>query len=209
MANYCSNSIVFFSKDKSKLSRFLRKVYAAYDSIGSGFYNLMVLHGYKNREILSVIDKRDSFTHCDTKLEQNKDTYSFKVEVETAWEPHMAMFYKIIREKYNNAIQLVYMAEECGSELYVNSDKEGVYFPERYVVDCCHNGEYLNEYFDTYQEAISWIKTEYGDIDINEYNSLKEVEMVVEASSDFDTGDFFNFHRFETEYNFGEERGAA
>ena len=209
MANYCSNSIVFFSKDKSKLSRFLRKVYAAFDSIVSGFYNLMVLHGYKNREILSVIDKRDSFTHCDTKLEQNKDTYSFKVEVETAWEPHMAMFYKIIREKYNNAIQLVYMAEECGSELYVNSDKEGVYFPERYVVDCCHNGEYLNEYFDTYQEAISWIKTEYGDIDINEYNSLKEVEMVVEASSDFDSGDFFNFHRFETEYNFGEERGAA
>ena len=209
MANYCSNSIVFFSKDKSKLSRFLRKVYAAFDSIGSGFYNLMVLHGYKNREILSVIDKRDSFTHCDTKLEQNKDTYSFKVEVETAWEPHMAMFYKIIREKYSNSIQLVYMAEECGSELYVNSDKEGVYFPERYVVDCCHDGEYRKEYFDTYQEAISWIKTEYGDIDINEYNSLKEVEMVVEAASDFDTGDFFNFHRFETEYSFGEERGAA
>ena len=111
MANYCSNSIVFFSKDKSKLSRFLRKVYAAYDSIGSGFYNLMVLHGYKNREILSVIDKRDSFTHCDTKLAQENDTYSFRVDVETAWEPHMAMFYKIIREKYNDAIQLVYMAE--------------------------------------------------------------------------------------------------
>ena len=82
MANYCSNSIVFYSKDKSKLSRFLRKVYAAYDSIGSGFYNLMVLHGYKNREILSVIDKRDSFTHCDTRLEQDKDTYSFRVDVD-------------------------------------------------------------------------------------------------------------------------------
>ena len=141
MANYCSNSIVFFSKDKTKLSRFLRKVYAAFDSIGSGFYNLMVLHGYKNREILSVIDKRDSFTHCDTKLAQENDTYSFGVDVETAWEPHMAMFYKIIREKYNDAIQLVYMAEECGSDLYVNSDKEGIYFRERYMVDCCHNGE--------------------------------------------------------------------
>ena len=209
MANYCSNSIVFFSKDKSKLSRFLRKVYAAFDSIGSGFYNLMVLHGYKNREILSVIDKRDSFTHCDTRLEQNKDTYSFKVEVETAWEPHMAMFYKIIREKYNNAIQIVYMAEECGSELYVNSDKEGVYFPQRYMVDCCHNGEYQKEYFDTYPEAINWIRAEYVDIDVNEYNSLKEGETKVEAVSDFDSGDFFNFHRFETEYNFGEERGAA
>ena len=208
MANYCSNSIVFFSKDKSKLSRFLRKVYAAYDSIGSGFYNLMVLHGYKNREILSVIDKRDSFTHCDTKLAKENDTYSFRVDVETAWEPHMAMFYKIIREKYSDAIQLVYMAEECGSDLYVNSDKEGIYFRERYMVDCCHNGEYLKEYFESYPEAIDWIRSEYG-IDTDKFDSIQEVEAKVEAVDSFDDGDFFNFHRFETEYKYDAERGAA
>lgn len=209
MANYCANSIVFFSKDKTKLSRFLRKVYAAFDSIGSGFYNLMVLHGYKNREILSVIDKRDSFTHCDTRLEQNKDTYSFRVDVETAWEPHMAMFYKIIREKYNDAIQIVYMAEESGSEVFVNSDKEGLYFPERYMIDCCHNGEYYKEYFNTYPEAISWIKENYGDINVTEYDSLAFVQHTVENSSPSDDGDFFYIHRFETDYNYGEERGAA
>ena len=208
MANYCSNSIVFFSKDKTKLSRFLRKVYAAFDSIGSGFYNLMVLHGYKNREILSVIDKRDSFTHCDTKLAQENDTYSFGVDVETAWEPHMAMFYKIIREKYNDAIQLVYMAEECGSDLYVNSDKEGIYFRERYMVDCCHNGEYLKEYFESYPEAIDWIRSEYG-IDTDKFDSIQEVEAKVETVNSFDDGDFFNFHRFETEYKYDAERGAA
>ena len=208
MANYCSNSIVFYSKDRTKLSRFLRKVYAAFDSMGSGFYNLMVLHGYKNREILSVIDRRDSFTHCDAKLEQNKDTYSFKVDVETAWEPHMAMFYKIIREKYNDAIQMVYMAEECGSDLYVNSDKEGIYFRERYMVDCCHNGEYLKEYFESYPEAIDWIRSEYG-IDTDKFDSIQEVEAKVEAVDSFDDGDFFNFHRFESEYKYDAERGAA
>ena len=208
MANYCSNSIVFFSKDKTKLSRFLRKVYAAYDSIGSGFYNLMVLHGYKNREILSVIDKRDSFTHCDTKLAQENDTYSFRVDVETAWEPHMAMFYKIIREKYSDVIQLVYMAEECGSDLYVNSDKEGIYFRERYMVDCCHNGEYLKEYFESYPKAIDWIRSEYG-IDTDKFDLIQEVEAKVEAVNSFDDGDFFNFHRFETEYKYDAERGAA
>ena len=208
MANYCSNSIVFFSKDKSKISRFLRKVYAAFDSVGSGFYNLMVLHGYKNREILSLIDKRDSFTSCDTKLELDKDTYSFRVDVETAWEPHMVMFYKIIREKYDNAIQLVYMAEECGSEIYINSDKDGVYFTERYMVDCCHNGEYLKEYFDSYPEAIDWIRSEYS-IDADKFDSIRQVEDKVEAVNSFDDGDFFNFHRFETEYKYDAERGAA
>ena len=120
----------------------------------------------------------------------------------------MAMFYKIIREKYNDAIQLVYMAEECGSDLYVNSDKEGIYFRKRYMVDCCHNGEYLKEYFESYPEAIDWIRSEYG-IDTDKFDSIQEVEAKVEAVNSFNDGDFFNFHRFETEYKYDAERGAA
>ena len=208
MANYCSNSIVFYSKDRLKLARFLRKVYAAFDSIGSGFYNLLVLHGYTNRQITGLADKRDCFTYCDTKLTLNKDTYSFKVDVETAWEPHMAVFYKILREKYDNRIHLVYMAEECGSQLYINSDKDGKYFSERYMVDCCHNGEFLKEYFNNYPEAVAWIKDEYG-VDINEYDSMKVVELKVEEASGLDNGDFFNFHRFEPEYGYDNERSVA
>jgi hypothetical protein len=199
---------VFYSKDKSKLARLLRKVYAASGSVGSGFWNFMVLHGYTNRQIAGLADKRDGFTHCDTKLTQDKDTYSFRVDTETAWEPHMAVFYKILREKYNDEIKLVYMAEECGNQLYVNSDEDGRYFTEHYMVDCCHNGEFLKEYFDTYQEAVSWIRDEYC-IDINRYDSMKAVELKVEEVSGFADGDFFNFHRFEPEYSYGDERGAA
>lgn len=208
MANYCSNSIVFFSKDRTKLARFLRKVYAAFDSMGSGFHNLLVLHGYSNRQIAGIADKRDCFTYCDTKLTQDNDTYSFKVDTETAWEPHMAVFYKVIREKYDDAIHLVYMAEECGSQTYINSDQEGRYFTEHYLVDCCHNGEFIKEYFNSYREAIDWIRDEYG-IGINEHDSMQVVELKVEEASDWDNGDFFNFHRFESEYGYGEERGAA
>ena len=68
MANYCSNSIRFISKDRSKLAVFLRKVYAAFDSRTPGFYNLLVLHGYTNKQIAGMIDRRDAVTHCDTKL---------------------------------------------------------------------------------------------------------------------------------------------
>ena len=208
MCNYCSNSIVFFSKDRTKLARLLRKVYAAFDSVGSGFYNLMVLHGYTNRQITGLADKRDCFTYCDTRLTQDNGAYSFKVDTETAWEPHMAVFYKIIREKYDNAIHLVYMAEECGSQLYINSDETGRYFSEHYVIDCCHNSEYLKEFFNSYREAVAWIRDEYG-VGINEHDSMKTVELKVEAVSDLDNGDFFNFHRFESEYGDGEKRGAA
>ncbi len=208
MANYCSNSIVFFSKDRTKLARFLRKVYAAFDSKGPGFHNLLVLHGYTNRQIAGLADKRDCFTHCDTKLTQDKDTYSFKVDTETAWEPHMSVFYKILREKYDDAIHLVYLAEECGSQIYINSDQQGKYFTEHYMIDCCHHGEFFKEYFNSYHEAVDWIRDEYC-VGVNEHDSLKVVELKVEAVSDYDNGDFFNFHRFESEYADGEERGAA
>ena len=73
MANYCANSIVFFSKDRSKLARLLRKVYAAYESSGPGFWNLLILHGYTNRQIAGLADKRDCFTYCDTKLNLDKE----------------------------------------------------------------------------------------------------------------------------------------
>lgn len=208
MANYCTNSIVFFSKDRTKLARFLRKVYAAFDSVGSGFWNLLVLHGYTNRQIAGIADKRDCFTYCDTRLTQDNDTYSFKVDTETAWEPHMAVFYKVIRERYDNAIRLVYMAEECGSQLYINSDQESRYFTEHYMVDCCHNGEFIKEYFNSYREAVDWIRDKYC-IGVNVHDSMKVVELKVEEASDYDNGDFFNFHRFESEYGEDVERGAA
>ena len=87
-------------------------------------------------------------------------------------------------------------------------NKEGLYFPQRYMVDCCHNGEYLKKYFDSYPEAIDWIQSEYG-IDTDKFDSIQEVEAKVEAVNSFDDGDFFNFHRFETEYKYDAERGAA
>ena len=208
MANYCANSIVFFSKDRSKLARLLRKVYAAYESSGPGFWNLLILHGYTNRQIAGLADKRDCFTYCDTKLNLDKDTYSFRIDTETAWEPHVTVFYKVIREKYENAIQLVYMAEECGSQIYINSDQEGRYFTEHYMVDCCHRGEFIKEYFNSYHEAVDWIRDEYC-VGVNEHDSMKVIELKVEESSDYDNGDFFNFHRFESEYGEDEERGAA
>ena len=209
MANYCSNSIVFYSRDRAKLSVFLRKMSAAYNARGSHFYNLMVLHGYGNREISSVIDKRDFFTSCDTKLSVKDDTCSFSMDTETAWAPHMEVFRKVLQERYGNRIRLVYMAEECGCGIYVNSDTEGKYFPQRYMVDCCHAGEFHKEYFDTYEDAIDWIQGEYRDFGFSLFDTVEDVERKVREVSEWDEDGFFNFHRFEPEAGSGAERSVA
>ena len=211
MPNYCSNSIVFFSKDKTKLSVFLRKVYAAYDSRKSGFYSLMVLHGYNNREIASVIDKRDDFTSCDTSLKMGKDsdTYHFSLETETAWTPHMEAFRKILHEKYSDTIQMVYISEECGCEVYINTDTEGMYLPERFVVDCCHYGVFHKEYFDTFENALEWIREEYTDLGFSRYDSVAEITDKINAANLQDEGDFFTFHHFEQGDSIAGERMVA
>ena len=209
MANYCSNSIVFYSKDRAKLSVFLRKMSAAFTTRDSHFYNLMVLHGYGNREISAVIDKRDFFTSCDTKLSVKEDIYSFRLDTETAWEPHMEIFRKVLQEKYGNVIRMVYMAEECGSSIFINSDTEGKFLPERYMVDCCHNGEYLKEYFDSYEEAKDWLRGEYPDIGLGKFDSVADIEEKVNRSGIREDGDFFYLHRFEPDYSRLVERSVA
>ena len=209
MANYCSNSIVFYSGDKAKLSVFLRKMSAAYNARGSHFYSFMVLHGYGNREISSVIDKRDFFTSCDTKLSVKDNTYSFSMDTETAWAPHMEVFRKVLQERYGNQILMVYMAEECGCGVYINSDTEGKYFPERYMVDCCHAGEFHKEYFDTYEDAVEWIQGEYKDFGFGLFDTVEDVERKVRDISAMDEDGFFCFRRFEPEAGPGAERGVA
>ncbi len=199
MANYCSNSIRFISRDRSKLAVFLRKVYAAFDSRTSGFYNLLVLHGYTNKQIAGMIDRRDAFTHCDTKLSVDGDVFSFGVDTETAWAPHMEVFYRLISEKYGDAISMVYQSEECGCGIYINTDKEGKYFPEHYVVDCCHVGEFHKEYFNTYEEAIGWIQGEYKDFGFQLFDTVEDVERKVQDVSEWDEDGFFSFHEFVTD----------
>ncbi len=209
MANYCSNTIVFISKDKAKLSTFHRKMFAALDSRTSGFYNLLVLHGYSNRQIAGMIDRRDTITCCDPKIASEENTYSFKVETETAWVPHMEVLYKILRENYGNLIHMVYQSIETGCGIYINTDTGGKYLPERYMIDCFHDGEYHTEYFKTYEEAVEWINEEYPTFSFSRFDGLEEVETKLQRAFSYDVNCFFNFHRFESDDGLGFERSVA
>ncbi len=209
MANYCSNSIRFFSKDRAKLAVFLRKVSAVCNSRSSGYGDLMVLHGYNARQVAGVIDKRDMLTHCDTKLTVDGDTYSFRVDTETAWSPHMDAFRKMLREKYGNAIHMVYQSEEPGTGVFINTDTAGKYFPERFIIDCCHNGEYSKEYFCTLEEAVEWIEGAIGDFGYSLFDTAETVERKVQDILPDDGFSFFSFHEYSMEDGCSEERSVA
>ena len=52
--------------------------------------------------------------------------------METAWGPMPEVWDKMA-EKYN--LSYVYIAEECGMGIYVNTDAEGRFFTTRYLLD--------------------------------------------------------------------------
>lgn len=210
MANYCSNTIVFYSKDRMKLAVLLRKINAACDSRQSGFFSLLVLHGYSKKEISGIIDGRDSIISCDSRLtkDQDGDTFSFGVDTETAWSPHVEVFRKILADKYENAVRMVYRSEEPGFGIYINSDTEGKYITDRYMVDCCHFGEYHMEYFDTFAEAVEWIQNEYTEVGFSSHDTESDIENKINKLVLQNEEDFFAFHYFEPDCS-NEERKVA
>jgi hypothetical protein len=122
------------------------------------------------------------------------------METETAWTPHMDVFKKILGERYGDAIRMVYQSEEPGSGIYINTDSTGKYFPERYMIDCCHDGMYYKEYFDTCEEAVEWAEGEFGDFGYSLFDTAETVERKVQDFLPDDGNSFFCLH----EYSMGD-----
>jgi len=63
-------------------------------------------------------------------LNENDDY--FVIEVQTAWEPPSELFDCILQQY--NGVSCVYIAEEGGEGIYINTDINGTIFPDRYIL---------------------------------------------------------------------------
>lgn len=54
-------------------------------------------------------------------------------------------------------IKVYWATEEEGMGIYATNDKEGKYFPDRFFVDTCINGNYQSEHFKTGKDVYAWI----------------------------------------------------
>ncbi|MGI6545477.1 MAG: hypothetical protein ACOX2M_03430 [Fastidiosipilaceae bacterium] len=80
-----------------------------------------------------------------------------RLYTETAWSAKHKVF-EMIFDKYYPSLRFYYSDEELGSEIYETNDVEGVYFPDRYIVDICieegGNAHYFKEYYSSLKSAI-------------------------------------------------------
>lgn len=113
-----------------------------------------------------------------------------RISCQTAWG-EMEEFRHFVEQQYPGS-KIYYQVEECGCDVYATNDKEGVYFPDRYVLDY-YDGI---DYFRTLEDAAVYIgniiekklKPDFTEIEeaIDEY--MEEHE---------DEEDWMSFHQFE------------
>lgn len=118
------------------------------------------------------------------------------IDQETAWD-EQTEFRFFLNDTYPD-IEIYYREEEPGCELYATNDSSGIYFPDRYYLDCCGNGE--SEYYETIEPAAKDVQ------DIVEHPVEPTVEAIQKALEDYvkeheDEDLYYAFHEYQiTDY---------
>ena len=206
MPNWCSNRIAFYQEDgeTALLEAFYADIqkYMEYIDPETGRHSNWAGHFLESSRIdTESISCRGYFNYCEL------CTDYVLISMETAWEP-IPELYEVMAQKYN--LYYVYIAEECGCELYINTDSGGRFFNTRYILNYFEYeyleldaeseneyGERLRElsedtkYFDSFEEVMREFEVFGFDV-----NNLDELNLCL---------DKFNIKVYE--YDFEEEGG--
>lgn len=110
-----------------------------------------------------------------------------KIEAEEAWG---TTDFRHLLERHFEDMKVYYIVEEEGCEVFATNDDEGRYFPERFLVNSCIDGDNAWEYFETEKEALSYIAGLLG----REFITAGELEA---WQKDHEGGDdYIHFHEY-------------
>lgn len=200
MCNICVNTIYFCSEDKELLQKLFAKVRRCYESISMKSVNdLFLIHDYEQDNVNGMIDKRDDISACDSVIRHIENYFYFEAETNSAWEPHMDVFKKLLSEKYGDKIRMLYCSEEAGCGLFITNDIDGLFFNEKFRLSYGHDNEHEVEYFESFQKMVQYIRS-YLCINVSEIDDIFIIEQkIIEAYEDDHPNYYCNINRFECE----------
>lgn len=120
--------------------------------------------------------------------EYEMDGDIIRIEAEEAWG---TTDFRYVLAQLMPELTIYYIVEEPGCEVYATNDAEGKYFPERFYVDAYVNGDYQSEYFETEEQAMTYVANLLG----KEKVSKNELENWNECHEEDDN--FIYIHEFE------------
>lgn len=101
--------------------------------------------------------------------------------------------------KYNGTVKMVYQSEEPSSEIYINTDKLGIYFTVHYIVDYSYQGNGDTNYFTWWKEAVEFLNTTFPKAHLGYEEDLEKAGKKITETYNFSekNGDYFRFNKFE------------
>ena len=150
------------------------------------------IRDYGTREeadILSILNiKLDNIKHSDgrglylrgsiTSAEWGHDNTTIIINAEEAWG--VVDFKDVLKVIFPN-IKIYYSVEEPNDEVYATNDVQGKYYPDRFYVDACIEGDFDYNYFSTSTAMYQWLSEitgtrVYNEETLNAFNSEYEDE---------------------------------
>lgn len=158
MANWCLTAYAFYGPKKeikrlhSRLNDvckndYSRTKYSSPNDFGPCWLGNVLA---KHHILFSKTACRGSLYYVsDVAYDSEHDFWTLIVETSTAWRPMPDMWDMILKKSYPS-VKYVYEAEEPSNLLFLNTDTEGLFFPDKYIysVELPTKTDYLNEYAD-------------------------------------------------------------
>lgn len=108
----------------------------------------------------------------------------------TAWSD-MPKVWDFVCQKYPS-IKYYYLAEEPGCVYFINSDSTGEYFPEKYLIDDCVNGqEYANDDEELFEEMAKLL-------DVDNIKDFPQLSELLEKYNAENPDEEIYYHEFTT-----------
>ena len=200
MANYCANSIIFYAKRKKPLEEIRQMVSRCLsDAKLNSVKQFLIFADLKRLADGEFCDGRDYFVNCDAEVEKDIGLYCLRVETESAWSPNMIVIELMLKAKYNGTVKMVYESEEVGSDVYVNTDKLGLYFVDRYKVEFNYKDDTDSEYFTDWRSTVKYLHEKFPLAKLCLAEELETAEKKIRKAYKFSEADcdYININEFE------------
>jgi len=188
MPNWCLNHHAFFTNDENKneLSRLYKQLETIMETPSEhkndfepGWLGkVAIAHGLDINKIScrGWIEQLDDF---------EPETNYFMLQSETAWSPTDELWTAVVAQY--KGVSFVYIAEEQGEEVFINTDIEGIYFPEKYLLEIYGDSPIpedwfpnqdkpssldIRDYFSSFQELVKYCTKVTG----KEFSTLEELK---------------------------------
>ena len=180
MANYCSNSVTYYSDNQGQILNLYLRLRSAAEALGD-----MEMGSIRAKPLLAelgvdpeTIEKLDGRTSIDYLglLVEDEKPVGVQFDAESAWSPCDDFADILLRAIYPDRgdIEMVYTAEEPGCEVYVNTDVDHRFYKTVLVMNVIageindsyyYSVDELNDAFDMIKKLTGYKPSKLADLD--------------------------------------------